>query len=141
MQQLELSRREFERLAGLGHFGPPEIHRDVAKAIASVVPSSRGCCRGAAAEECFHPGEQLRHLEWLDQVVVGAELQADDLVHDLAAGGQHQDRRLEALLSQRAADVEPVAAGQHHVQQDQRRRVAGSGGVERRAASMALSTS
>ena len=58
------------------------------------------------------------HLERLRQVVVGPELQAHDAIHHLPACGQHQDRRADAALAQRPADVEAVAARQHHVEQD-----------------------
>ena len=93
-----------------------------------------------ATQQRLDPRQQLRHLERLDQVVVGAQLEADDLVDDLAPRGQHQDRRLHALLAKRAADVEAVAAREHHVEQDH---VEGAGarGLERRARIVALSTS
>ena len=77
-----------------------------------------GGLRGDAANQRLDPREELDHLERLDQVVVGPQLQTDDLVHDLTAGGQHQDRRVNPALSQRAAHVEPVAAGQHDIEQD-----------------------
>ena len=74
--------------------------------------------RRAPAEQRLDAREQFRHLERLDEVVVGAELQADDAIHDLAARRQHQDRRLDAALPQRPADVEAAAAWQHDVEQD-----------------------
>ena len=50
----------------------------------------------AAAEDRLHAGEQLARLERLGQVIVGAHLQSDDTVHRVAAGGEHQDRRVGA---------------------------------------------
>ena len=63
--------------------------------------------------------QQLHHLERLGDVVVGAELQADDLVDDLAARGQHDHRRLDAAAAQLAQHVEAVHPRQHHVEQDE----------------------
>ena len=57
----------------------------------------------------------------LRQVVVGAELEADDAVHRLAARRQHEQRQVPRarLAAQLAAEVEAVAVGQHQVE-DQR---------------------
>ena len=77
---------------------------------------SFGAC---AAQPRLDAREQLHHLERLGQIVVGAELQADHLVDHLAARGQHDHRRLDALLAQVAQHVEAVLPGQHHVEQQQ----------------------
>ena len=61
---------------------------------------------------------QFARIERLRQVIVGAELQADDAVHILAARGQHDDRDL-ALLAQAAQDLEAIDAGQHDVEHHQ----------------------
>ena len=68
-----------------------------------------------AAQDGLQPRHQLARLEGLGQVVVGAELQADDAVHDLAARGEHDDRQV-ALLADGAAQLEAVHLGQHHVE-------------------------
>jgi hypothetical protein len=77
-----------------------------------------GALRQAPAGERPQPREQLGEGERLGQVVVGAAVQAGDPVVDAVARGQHEDRRPHAGLPQLPADVEAVAAGQHHVQQD-----------------------
>ena len=46
-----------------------------------------------AAQQRAHAGDQLARAERLGQVVVGAQLQADDAVELLGARGQHQDRQ------------------------------------------------
>ena len=48
--------------------------------------------RAGAAERGADPGDQLRQVERLADVVVGARLEPDDDVHRVAAGGQHHDR-------------------------------------------------
>ena len=68
-------------------------------------------------------GEKLAWIERLGQIVVGADLKADDPIRFLAARGQHQDWRLRARPDI-AADFEAIEIGQHHVEND---------GVERRA--------
>ena len=71
------------------------------------------------AQNRANAGGQLSRVERLGQVVVGAELQADDAVHIFAAGREHDDRHF-AFLAQAAQDFEAIHARQHHVQQDDR---------------------
>ncbi|MDT4841042.1 hypothetical protein FQZ97_748830 [compost metagenome] len=51
-------------------------------------------------------------------VVIGAQLQAQHLVHVVGARGEHQDRPL-VLAAQLAADGQAVLAGQHQVEHHQ----------------------
>src|SRR5262245_26064420 len=88
-QQLELPRREIDRIACAGYFCTPEVHKDLAEAIAFA--SRAGA--GRSPQERLEPRGQFVHVEWLGQVVVGAQLQPYDLVHHLTASGEHQDRR------------------------------------------------
>src|SRR5207244_1991464 len=74
--------------------------------------------------ERFDAREQLAEIEWLRQVVVGAELQAEYSVDDLAAGGEHENRRLHAEVAHVAADVESITARQRDVEDDQIERLA-----------------
>jgi hypothetical protein len=48
--------------------------------------------RAASAQDRAQPGQKLARFEWLRQIIVGPHLEADDPVHGIAAGGQHQDR-------------------------------------------------
>ena len=71
-----------------------------------------------AAEHRVDAGQHLLHLEGLDDVVVGAPLQAGHLVLGLSLGGEHDHRGLVALpdlLEHRPA----VHHRQHDVQQHQ----------------------
>ena len=74
---------------------------------------------GAAAQQGPDPGEQFGEPEGLGDVVVGAGVQADDGVHLVGAGGQHQDREGVALGAQPAGHLQAVHAGQPQVEHDQ----------------------
>ena len=81
--------------------------------------SSEAAPRGRpAAQQGADPRQQLLALEGLDQVVVGAGVEAGDAVLGLGPRGQHQDRHV-ALLAQAAADLDPVEPGQAEVEHDQ----------------------
>ena len=88
-----------------------------------------GAARRAPAQQRPDPGQQLLALEGLDQVVVGAAVEAVDAVLGLGAGGQHQDRHV-AVGAQPAADLDAVEARQAEVEDDQVGDEAG-GDVER----------
>ena len=115
-QQLELPRGQIRRLAGARHLGAPHIDDDLAEAIDVAARLRR---RPTAPQQRLESGHQLDRLERLRQIVVGAELQADDLVDDLPPRREHQDWRGDAALAYRAADVEAVHSRQHHVEHDQ----------------------
>ena len=70
--------------------------------------------RGAACY-CTDPGEQLAEAERLDDVVVGAHLEADDLVHLLTFGSDHDDRDARPR-AQLPADGEAVEIGEAEVE-------------------------
>src|SRR4051795_1391150 len=54
----------------------------------------RAAPRGPAAQQRAQPGEQLLALERLDEVVVGARVEALDARLDRVARGQHEDRHV-----------------------------------------------
>ena len=71
-----------------------------------------------AAQQRAHPRQQLAQRERLDEVVVGAGVQAGDAVVDLAARGEHQHRRAVAALAQAPAHLQAVDAGHRDVEDD-----------------------
>ena len=79
-------------------------------APARLIAARRSARLDAAAE--------LAHRERLGDVVVGAELEAEDLVDLLRLGGQHDDRH-RAARPQAPADLEAVDARHHHVEDDE----------------------
>ena len=74
--------------------------------------------RRRRAEHGADARHELARRERLGHVVVGAELETDDAVALVAAGGQEDggDRPARPDL---AAQLKPVAARQHHVEHDQ----------------------
>ena len=73
---------------------------------------------GGTAQHRLDAGRDLLGVKRLDDVVVGAELQAQHLVVGLALGRQHDDGGV-ALGAQFAADLPPVHDRHHDVQQHQ----------------------
>ena len=73
-----------------------------------------------AAQDRAHARDELARVERLRHVVVGADLEADDLVDVLVARGQHQHRQV-AGLPDALADLDAVDVGQHQVEDDERR--------------------
>ena len=92
-------------------------------------PRARRRRAAAGAQQRPDPRQQLLALEGLDQVVVGAAVEAADPVLGLGSGGQHQDRHV-AVGAQAAADLDPVEPGQAEVEDDEVGDEAG-GDVER----------
>ena len=62
--------------------------------------------------------KQLIEIEGLGEIVVGAHLEALDLVLQRIHGGEHQDGRVVALKAQALADVVAVHVGQHQIEHD-----------------------
>ena len=87
----------------------------------------------AAAQQGSQPRAELLERERLDQVVVGAGVEALDAIRDRVARGEHQHGRAVAGGAQAAADLEPVGLGHEHVEHDRVRRLVGER-VERLAA-------
>ena len=71
-----------------------------------------------ATQEGAQAGLQLADVERLDEVVVGARVEAVDAVADGVAGGQDQDRHAVAGVAHAAADLEAVDAGEADVEHD-----------------------
>src|SRR6185369_3770174 len=71
-----------------------------------------------AAEEGPDPGRQLAQAEWLRDVVVGAQLEPDDLIELRALCREHHDRHAR-FGPDDPADLDAGELGQHEVQEDQ----------------------
>ncbi len=70
------------------------------------------------AEQRAHAGHELAGREGLDEVVVRAELEADDTVLDLALGRQHDDGHIGGIADG-AADALARELGEHEVEHDE----------------------
>ena len=100
---------------------------DVQLERTDLVPAalmSGGAVRGRRAAGAQHRADakdQLADAERLDDVVVGAQLEADHAIDLLALCGQHHDRRLAGAClaaADPAADLGARDVGQHQVQQN-----------------------
>ncbi len=120
-QQFHLGRGQREVGAALGddESGPVDgqfavgLHGGRARLGGAGVPV--GGQRGAPQHRA-DAGLQHFAARGLDDVVVGARLQAEDHVEVVAAGGEHDDRQL-AVGADAPADLEAVLAREHQVQQ------------------------
>ena len=113
-QDLELRARQVDRLAPDGDEVPRQVDRDGAR-LDRLPVGPVAAVELAPAQLGAHPAEQLADRERLRHVVVGADLEAHDLVHLGVLGGQQDDRH-GALGADLAADVEAALAGHHDVQ-------------------------
>ena len=113
-QQLELGRRQVDGRAG--HLGPHprQVEHDVAG-----TDRLGGLERAVGpAQDRPDPRHELARAERLGQVVVGAELEPEELVELVVARGQHHDRH-RRVAAQLPGDVEAVEAGQAEVEDDE----------------------
>ena len=83
--------------------------------VADPVPLRFDRCGGPAAHDGPHPGGQLPGRERLGDVVVGAEVEAEEHVVLGGAGGEHDDRHV-GLAPHDAGHVEAVHARHHPVE-------------------------
>ena len=112
-----MSRRSSPRMAGGSAPIPPDgpaghVQLDVCSDADEI---SRRCGALRSAQHRPHPRHQLLRAERLRQIVVGAQLQADQLVRLLGPRGQHDDRDL-SFAAQGAGDVQAIQSGQSQVQ-------------------------
>ena len=111
VQQRELTRRELRTLALHQHFAGGDVQLDVGAADDGVGRAV------APPDDGAHARQQFAKLVGLDQVVVGADVQAGDPVVQAVAGGEHQHRRVVALAARLAQDLDAIALGQAQIEQ------------------------
>jgi hypothetical protein len=72
-----------------------------------------------APENCLYARKKFGHFEGLTDVVVRSEFQTHNFIDDFAARSEHDDRSVEASLSQIALHVKPISAWQHYIEDNQ----------------------
>ncbi len=115
VEQVELAAGEAELAAVAGGDVAARVDDDVARHVRA------GALGAVAAQQRLEPRGQLGDRERLDQVVVGAGLQAGDAVVHLVARGQHADGDVDAVAAQALDDADAVEPGHRHVEDDHRR--------------------
>ena len=118
LQQGELLDREIE----LSLAAPGTPRGRIQTEIADL--DDGGALAGYPPDEGAQPRQQLLERERLDEVVVGARIQAVHAILDRVTRRQHEHRAPDPELAQPPADLETVRAGEHDVEHD---RVVGSG--------------
>ena len=113
-EQVELSRPQLEPARPHGRFTPARVDPEAAD-LDRATASTR---RFGPPKDRLDPGNQRAGMERLGDVVVGAQLQADDRVDHVVARSEHHDRDI-APSAQLAAHLEAVQLGQHQVEDHQ----------------------
>jgi len=117
-EEVELLRGKLDVLPVRSHLATARVDEQLA--VADLRRLGLPPLRSRAAQDRLDAGDELTRVERLRQVVVGADLEADDLVDVLVSGGQHQDRNVRALADA-PADLDPVDVREHQIEHDQRR--------------------
>ena len=112
-QQLQLLRRCLNDLALDLQFIAVHVKVQIVKVVNALVFLLFG---GGAAQHGLDAGRDLLGVKRLDDVVVGAQFQAQHLVVGLALGGEHDDGGV-VLGAELAADLPAVHDRHHNVQQ------------------------
>ena len=99
------------------HRPPLDIDIQPAVAYQAMAGDDRGLGRGPS-QDGLHPRHYFARAERFDDIVVGAQLDADHPVDLLVAAGKEQDRRV-ALAAQAAAHLQPVHARHGDVEDDE----------------------
>ncbi len=121
-QQVELQRGEVERRALVTHAALDRRNFKIAIADQAGLPLGMalgGALNIGAAQQGLDPCQQLGQREWLGQVVIGAQFQAQYTVEFGRLGGEHQDRGGVSARAQRLADLKSVHAGHHQIEDQQ----------------------
>src|SRR4051812_13467108 len=110
LEQLELALGEIDLALAAEHLVRIGVQGEVADA------QRRHPARRPPAQQRAQAGQELLALERLDEVVVGAGVEALHARLERVAGGQHQNRDVLAVVAQLLGDLDPVEPGQPEVE-------------------------
>ncbi|MNG99296.1 hypothetical protein D3C79_584620 [compost metagenome] len=119
IQQVKLARRQIDRLPIQLHFAGYGVYGQAVKAQRAGVHTQVAAHRLLAAEQRFDPRHQFQHRKGFGQVIVGTQLQPQHAVYLAGARADDDDRRVARHVARPAADLQPVDARQHQIE-DQR---------------------
>ncbi len=94
------------------HLATAQVHFDFSEGVFVL----RLGKRLGPPQYCLYPGQQFADGKRLGDVVIGAQLKADDFVHFLPTRREHDDRNRRPLAFKLLADVEPAHAWHHDVE-------------------------
>ena len=103
----QLDRHIVDRDPARAGVEPDRADRQIARGVAGGAPQKRP-----------HARQHFLHMEGFGDIVVGAGVNALDLVAPSIAGGQDQDRHRASGLAPGFEDRDPVAFGQADVEHD-----------------------
>ena len=109
-EQLEFTYRQVDDVLTARDLARDQIDIEIADRQA------RRLRRTAAADERANARNQLGKGEWLDEVVVGAAVEAGDAVLERVARGQYQNGRLQSAGTNRAQNLQAVPPGETEIE-------------------------
>jgi hypothetical protein len=112
LQHTELLRGQLQPQAGAAGGAPARVEHDVAG------PQHRRNARLCAAGERSDSCDQHRKVEWLGQVVVGAQPESVDQLVVRRRGGQHQQPAAPAAVDEPRTHLIAVKSGQIAIEHD-----------------------
>jgi hypothetical protein len=113
-QEVELAWPQVEAASPDIRLSPPRIDAQLADLDG---PDAAGSPIGPA-QDGLDPCHQLARVERLDDVVVGADFEADDAIDLVAPRGEHDDGRF-THPTQLAGHIQAIHARQHEVEHDE----------------------
>src|SRR6266566_339216 len=117
-EQVELLRGEL--YLGLADMSLPTTRVDVKVSVPDLRRRGRRAGWRRPTENRLDARDELARIERFGHVVVGSDLEADDLVDVLVARSQHEDRDVPPLANS-PADLDAVDVGKHQIEHHQRR--------------------
>ena len=117
-QKLELARGELDLLALVGGAVAGLVQMDAGDVEHAGAVLHGVCLLGSAAQQRVDARQKLADAKGLGEVVVAAELEADDLVELRVAGGEEEHGHV-ARAADAPTDLVAVDAGEHDVEDDQ----------------------
>jgi hypothetical protein len=121
MQEIELAGREHDRIPVLR-----DRPRRGVETEGSDLERAPLFARASPAHDGPDPSRELPRREGFDDVVVGAQLEPEDAIDLLPSRGEHHDRDIRSLTDL-ASEITSVSVRQHHVEQDEVRRLTTDG--------------
>src|SRR5215469_1920684 len=119
LEELELLSGKLDALAGANNLITAEIDLHIAKGITVLI--FRKCVR--SPQNRLDASKELADREGLGDIVIGPELETDDLIHFLAASCKHDDGNRRAFGLELLANVQTAHTRHHHVEHNQIRRI------------------